>query len=261
MVRSATRLGRKGDEARPLLVLFRNPDDQAAVLDNAKKLNAADAWKGVRILQDLTRIQRQEEKLLRQEADELAAQLSDEEAKNWMFRVVGRRGARRVAKVPLSTVAERADVTRRPRLHPTRRASPARAARAAAPPPAATKPPLATTTPRAAETLPRPETTPRPVASPALPRPVVTPQRTPQPADTLETLVTHEDEEDQWTPVHGSGRRRRSARVMTRAQATTSDEALATVRLPQGQAPPVTRGKSNRGQAPPLTRGKNKRGQ
>ena len=48
-VRTVTRLGTKGDDARPLLVSFRDSEDQVAVLDNASKLNrAADAmWKGV----------------------------------------------------------------------------------------------------------------------------------------------------------------------------------------------------------------------
>ena len=145
-VRTVTRLGTKGDDARPLLVSFRDSDDQVAVLDNASKLNrAADAvWKGVRILQDLTKIQRQEDKLLRQECDELAAKLSDEEAKNWRFRVVGRRGARRVAKVPNRTAVASVDAARSPR--PTNaRTSPARAERGATTSPAATTPPPAAT--------------------------------------------------------------------------------------------------------------------
>ena len=247
-VRSATRLGRIGGDARPLLVLFRNPDDQAAVLDHAKKLNTADAWKGVRVLQDLTRIQRQEEKLLRQEADELAAQLTDDEAKNWMFRVVGRRGARRVAKVPLSTVAERADATRRPR--PTRqrtnaRASPARAAQAVTSPPAAMTPPPAAMTPPPAATTMQPVTTPRRVAT--------SPETTP--------AAVQIDEEGSWTPVLGRTGGRRSARVQTRAQATTTAVVQAAVTTLRGQAMPAYRGGSNRGQAPPAARGKSKRGQ
>ena len=116
-VRSATRLGKKGNEARPLLISFRSSEDQANVLDNAKRLKDAtdEMWKGVRILQDLTKIQRQEDKLLREEADELAAKLTDEEAKNFMYKVVGRRGARRVAKVPLRVETARIEAAGSPR--------------------------------------------------------------------------------------------------------------------------------------------------
>ena len=110
-VRTAARLGgKRGDSARPLLVSFRDPKDQEEILSSSKKLSSAGAvWKSVRVLQDLTKIQRQEDKLLRDEASELAAQLNEEEAKNWEFKVVGRRGARRVIKVPVSAQAEVAD--------------------------------------------------------------------------------------------------------------------------------------------------------
>ena len=238
-VRSATRLGKKGDAARPLLVSFCDPDVQAGVLDSAPKLNrAADAmWKGVRILQDLTRIQRQEDKLMRQECDELAASLSDEEAKNWMYRVVGRRGARRVAKVPLRTVAVRADVARGPR--PTNaRGSPARAPRATAtlspaartPPPSARTPSPAAAEPPTASAEPLPTTTEPPAASTLeTPRHVATPT----------TPLALEEAEGPWTTVRRGGRQPQE----TRGQ-------LATVRAPH-TAPHagVTRRTSARNQA------------
>ena len=109
-VRSAARLGgKKGESARPLLVAFRDANDQEEVLLSAKKLSSCDAeWKSVRVLQDLTKIQRQEDRLLREEASELAAKLDETEAKNWEFKVVGRRGARRVVKVPVNAQAEAA---------------------------------------------------------------------------------------------------------------------------------------------------------
>ena len=263
-VRTATRLGKKGDAARPLLVTFRESDDQAAVLDSAKKLNSAEMWKSVRVLQDLTKIQRQEEKLLRQEADVLAAQLSDDESKNWMFRVVGRRGARRVAKVPIRLEAACTNAAGGPR--PARRKTNARAspARVAASPPAATSPrpletgrtPTTSATQRPVAAVQTPPRTPT-AATPETPSPLATQEVTP-PAETQEvppTAATQEVtlEENPWIQVPGYRGGRRSARVQTRAQATT------TAATPSGQATPVTQGRTMRGLAP--KRGKSKRGQ
>ena len=196
-VRSASRLGKKGEAARPLLVSFRDPGDQESVLDNAPKLNrAADAlWKGVRLLQDLTKIQRQEDKHMRQECDELAMKLNDEDSKNFMFRVVGPRGARRIAKVPISTAAPR-----RPRpANP--RASQARAAGVTTPPPeVVAAPPSAAPTPQHAAASPQ-----RAAATPQ--RAAATPQRAVATTPEAPAQPTQdEDEEGPWTPAGRHGR-------------------------------------------------------
>ena len=97
------RLGAKlVDKPRPLLVSFKHAEDQSKLLDNVKKLHSmADDWKKVSVVQDLTKIQREEEKALKDECTQLAAKLSEDDAKNWQYKVVGKRGSRKVLKVPI----------------------------------------------------------------------------------------------------------------------------------------------------------------
>ena len=61
----------------------------------------ADDWKKVSVVQDLTKIQREEEKALKDECTQLAAKLSEDDAKNWQYKVVGKRGSRKVLKVQI----------------------------------------------------------------------------------------------------------------------------------------------------------------
>ena len=118
---------------------------------------------------------------MRQECDELAMKLNDEDSKNFMFRVVGPRGARRIAKVPISTAAPR-----RPRpVNP--RASQARAAGVTTPPPeVVAAPPSAAPTPQHAAATPQSAV-------------ATTPEAPAQPAH-------DEDEEGPWTPAGRHGR-------------------------------------------------------
>ncbi len=55
-------------------------------------------WSNVSVISDLTKRQREEEKKMRQEADRLNAERSKEDEKNWLWKVVGRRGERRLVK-------------------------------------------------------------------------------------------------------------------------------------------------------------------
>ena len=72
----------------------------------------ADDWKQISVVQDLTKIQREEERALKDEVNLLAAKLSDADAKNWEYKVVGKRGAKRVVKVPIKQVAQPANQVR-----------------------------------------------------------------------------------------------------------------------------------------------------
>ena len=51
------------------------------------------------MISDLTKRQREEEGKMRQEADRLNGERSEEDAKNWLWKVVGRRGERRLVKM------------------------------------------------------------------------------------------------------------------------------------------------------------------
>ena len=102
-VQFARRLGECSDDAshpRPLLVGFRDVGCKNQVLDNSRKLAVKeDHWKDVNIVQDLTKLQRNEEKKMREQALELNSKLSSEDSKNWIHKVVGKRGERRVMKL------------------------------------------------------------------------------------------------------------------------------------------------------------------
>ena len=105
VVKFAKRLGAKSeqaDRARPLLLGLKSIDHKERMLDNASKLNdMPEPWKSVSIVQDLTTMQRSEEKKMREEAQRLTDEQSDDDKKNWLFKVVGRRGERRILKVPV----------------------------------------------------------------------------------------------------------------------------------------------------------------
>ena len=75
------RLGAKMDDVtRPLLVSFKSQGTKDAILTKAKNLASKDdIWKKVKILQDLTKKQRQQESEIRAEATSLNSQLSDED--------------------------------------------------------------------------------------------------------------------------------------------------------------------------------------
>ena len=119
VLKFAKRLGAKSeqaDHARPLLIGFKSLDHKESMLDNARKLNdKPEPWKSVSIVQDLTAMQRGEEKKMREEAQRLTDEQNDDDKKNWLFKVVGRRGERRILKVP---VLQAQGVERRGRNQP-----------------------------------------------------------------------------------------------------------------------------------------------
>ena len=95
----AKRLGARGEGARPLLVGFNNMESRDSVLDKAKNLADMDEdMQRISIIRDLTQKQRDEEEWLRTEAERKNGLLSPDDAENWMWRVVGPRGQRRLIK-------------------------------------------------------------------------------------------------------------------------------------------------------------------
>ena len=100
--RFTVRLGKfTKDGCRPVLVGYKDTTVKDKVLDNARALNRLDdgsQWKKVTIVPDLTKLQRKEEDDLRKEASDMNDKMSDEESKNFTWKVVGRRGERRLVR-------------------------------------------------------------------------------------------------------------------------------------------------------------------
>jgi hypothetical protein len=102
-VRFAKRLGASDESSsspRPLLVGFKAVTDCTAMLDKSPALSELDeSWSVINIVRDLTKGQRKEEKDLRDEATKNNSELSEEDSLNWIWKVVGRRGERKLVRV------------------------------------------------------------------------------------------------------------------------------------------------------------------
>ena len=100
-IKFAARLGDrpKGNDSkpRPLRVGFKSVQLRADVFESSKKLNSSDGWEEVSIIPDLTKIQREGEKKLRDDAAKRNEERGEEE-KNFEWKVVGLRGERRLIK-------------------------------------------------------------------------------------------------------------------------------------------------------------------
>ena len=79
-------------------MVFKTQDAKNTILSNAKKL-ANTNMKHISIQPDLTPRQRQHDKDLWREAEELNEQMEKEEAKNWEFKPWGPPGMRKVRKL------------------------------------------------------------------------------------------------------------------------------------------------------------------
>ena len=85
---------------RPLLIGFKTEDGRDAVLEKSPLLGDKDEpWSSVNVVMDLTKCQRKEEKKLRDTASKKNAELGEDEEGNWRWKVVGRRGERKMVKV------------------------------------------------------------------------------------------------------------------------------------------------------------------
>ena len=100
IVKFTRRVGKKGDDPRPLVPGLKNTELVKTLTDFAKNLRSKGApWDKTSVQHDLTAMQREEERNLYKEVEELAKELNEEDAKNFEWRVVGPRGKKRAAKV------------------------------------------------------------------------------------------------------------------------------------------------------------------
>ena len=104
--RFVKRLGTRSEDAgspRPLLVGFKTVDHCNTILDVSPSLSEkGEPWCSVNVVRDLTKTQRKEEKKLREDADKKNSELTDEEKENWQWKVVGRRGERKIVKAAVN---------------------------------------------------------------------------------------------------------------------------------------------------------------
>ena len=102
------RLGRYEDrKSRPLLVGIPNLLLRDTILNCAYRLNQLrDPFCYIGISRDLTKIQRDEDQKLRDQMDKLNSELSDEDKKNFQWRVIGKKGERKLIKARLPDQSE-----------------------------------------------------------------------------------------------------------------------------------------------------------
>jgi hypothetical protein len=93
------RVGELGEKSRPLSLGFRNAGVRDRILKNAWKLNKSDEYKKISLAPDLTPLQLKKEKKLLAEAEEKNKELSDTDAKNYVWKLIGIRGNRILRKV------------------------------------------------------------------------------------------------------------------------------------------------------------------
>jgi hypothetical protein len=98
-IKACRRIGERGDEPRPLLVILRSETTRTALLEAARHLRNS-PYAEISIVPDLTPAQRQEETTLHQEMERRNREELNEDdvQKNLKWQVVGPRGARRLIK-------------------------------------------------------------------------------------------------------------------------------------------------------------------
>ena len=96
-ITSATRLGKRHDDksARPLLIKLDKPAKKGPIFKNFSKL-ANSEYKEISISNDLTKLQREQNKRLRDEAKKLE---QEDKSGKYLYRVVGPPWDRRVIKI------------------------------------------------------------------------------------------------------------------------------------------------------------------
>ena len=103
--RFAKRLGPRPENnqtPRPLLIGFKTADFSDAILQKSPELSKKDEpWSSIKVVSDLTKIQRKEETRLRDEVIKKNGERTNEESENWKWKVVGRRGERRIVQVEI----------------------------------------------------------------------------------------------------------------------------------------------------------------
>ena len=109
-IKLCRRIGRRSEDenarSRPMLVGLDKPYLKQGILSNARKLKDS-VHSGISIVPDLT--QRKDEAALREEADKKNAEMTPEDCLNWVWKVVGPRGQRRLARVPVQEGRDRSN--------------------------------------------------------------------------------------------------------------------------------------------------------
>jgi hypothetical protein len=115
-IKFCRRVGEAGGEDRPLVTGFWTEADRSKLLRNAKKLEKT-IFSDISVAPDLTKVQREEEKELKKEAEKRNAQMTEQDrSKNLQWMVVGARGDKRLIKtVPREQTVQRGHATGRGR--------------------------------------------------------------------------------------------------------------------------------------------------
>jgi ATP-dependent helicase YprA (DUF1998 family) len=87
------------DKIRPLIIGFHDDKTKKDILDNARKLNKSTNFKHISIAHDLTKTQRDNDNELRKTVTKRNGELSEEEASNYEWRLLGPKGQRKLVKV------------------------------------------------------------------------------------------------------------------------------------------------------------------
>ena len=105
-IRGIYRVGNKSDDKkRPIVVKFTSMGKKNAILSLASQLRWNEKWRGVVVTHDLTKIEyleeKQRESQLKQAAEERNKKLTESEKKLSYWKVIGGRGRRHVALIPI----------------------------------------------------------------------------------------------------------------------------------------------------------------
>jgi hypothetical protein len=110
------------EKPRPLKIGLRSRSTREHIFDNARKLPKT-RFKEISVVLDLTSLQREEDSELRDQADQLNRDLTEDESLNWQYRCVGLRGERVIRKLKVNPLREAGGRGRGGRDAPTRGAS------------------------------------------------------------------------------------------------------------------------------------------
>lgn len=108
----------KENSNRPICVGFRDQNDREKVLRNSK--NISSSYPDYFLSPDLTKAQITRDKKMREEAEQKNKELTSDDAKNYVWKVIGRYGQRKLLRVKKK---EEEDQPPRGRLHSKRTAS------------------------------------------------------------------------------------------------------------------------------------------
>lgn len=115
------RVGEQGTKPRPLSVGFRNPEIKEKILKSAWKLGKNEGLKHISLAPDLTLNQIEKEKELLADASSRNKSLTDADAKNFVWKLIGPRGNRILRKVKKREEENQNPAQPRPRIRSLRR--------------------------------------------------------------------------------------------------------------------------------------------